>query len=49
MTNAEALSILRQYNAWRRGDSDQRHFDPDPKKIGQAIDHACQVLKKATL
>lgn len=32
----DAVSILRGYNKWRRGD--ENYTQPDPRVIGQAID-----------
>jgi hypothetical protein len=42
MTTAEALAILRQHNAWRRGDEGIEQADPHA--IGEAIDVAVTVL-----
>lgn len=43
MTLDECIETLQNYNDWRRGsDTDQ----PDPKKIGIAIDTAIENLKK---
>jgi hypothetical protein len=43
MTNTEARQILIDYNAWRRGDSDDM---PCPKTLGLAIDAAIVALGK---
>jgi len=50
MTPQEAAEIIRQHNAWRRGDVDVRPLHP--KVIGEAIDvllkyyHETQSIKK---
>lgn len=44
MTNAEALEILKQYQAWRRG-ADTEMLKP--KKISEALDIAIENLKNA--
>jgi hypothetical protein len=49
MTNQQALTILKAYNAWRRQDNDNpedRLPMPHPKEVGQAIDVAIRVLSK---
>lgn len=43
MTNTEALEILKQYQAWRRG-ADTEMLEP--KDIGKAIDIAIDALKR---
>lgn len=46
MTNCtETTTILRQFNAWRRGEDsiDQ----PDPREIGLAIDAAIEMIESA--
>lgn len=43
MTNTEALEILEQYQAWRRG-ADTEMLEP--KDIGKAIDVAIDALKR---
>lgn len=44
MTHAEAATILRQFNEWRRGgDIDQ----PGPLAVGEAIDAAVEIIEKA--
>ena len=42
------LSILKQFQAWRRGTSDKQKIPmPDPKEIGKALDWAIRELAKA--
>ncbi len=43
MNHPEALAILVEYNAWRRGD--ETHEQLPPKLIGEAIDVAISALK----
>jgi hypothetical protein len=45
MTTAEALAILRQHNAWRRGDEGIEQGDP--VLIGDAIDFAVKLMEAA--
>ena len=47
MTPTETTAILRQFNAWRRGDEDIPQFDP--REIGEAIDAAVEMLERADL
>ena len=42
MTAAEAIEILRQHNAWRRGAETPQG---DPKEIGIAIDVLCDAAE----
>ena len=44
MTPTEAATILRQFNAWRRGDEDIPQ--PDPREIGEAIDAAVEMIER---
>lgn len=37
MTTQKAIEILKQFNAWRRDDTDL-HEQPDPRLVGVAID-----------
>lgn len=39
----QALDVLRDHNAWRRGET---NFAQYPKRVGEAIDVACEVLAK---
>lgn len=43
MTTKQAISILKKYNKWRRGDSKMKM--PDPTKIGVAIDIVIEQLE----
>ena len=47
MTPAEAATILRQFNEWRRGDEDIPQFDP--REIGGAIDAAVEMIERLEL
>ena len=44
MTPAEAATILRQFNEWRRGD--ENIPQPDPREIGEAIDAAIGMIER---
>ena len=44
MTPTETATILRQFNAWRRGDEDIPQ--PDPREIGEAIDAAVEMIER---
>ena len=44
MNIAEVTNILRQFNAWRRGDEDIPQFDP--REIGEAIDAAVEMIER---
>ena len=44
MTPTETAAILRQFNAWRRGDEDI--LQPDPREIGEAIDAAVEMIER---
>ena len=44
MTPAEAATILRQFNEWRRGNEDLPQFDP--REIGEAIDAAVEMIDR---
>jgi len=43
MTAAEAIAILRQHNAWRRGAETPQG---DPKELGIAIDVLCAEAER---
>lgn len=46
MTPQQALTILKQHNAWRRDVSiPSRTEMPDPTDVGKAIDVAIRVLE----
>lgn len=45
MTPAETASTLRLFNIWRRGDDDDMS-QPDPRKVGRAIDAAVGHLEE---
>lgn len=45
MTRAQAVKLLRDYNAWRRGDPSPLSIaNIQTEKIGQAIDVAIKAL-----
>jgi len=44
MPPQQAIEILKQFNAWRRDDTDL-HEQPDPRLVGVAIDVAIRVLE----
>ena len=44
MTPAEAATILRQFNEWRRGNEDIPQ--PDPIAVGKAIDAAVEMIER---
>ena len=44
MTPAETITILRQFNEWRRCDEDIPQ--PDPREIGEAIDAAVEMIER---
>ena len=44
MTPTETVTILRQFNEWRRGDEDIPQFDV--YKIGEAIDVAVEMIER---
>lgn len=46
MTPAETAAVLRQYNAWRRGNLEDLP-QPDPREIGEAIDAAVEMIESA--
>ena len=48
MEAAEAREVLIRYNTWRRynGPLEQTPLQPEPKKIGEAIDVAIEVLSE---
>ena len=48
MTPAEAITILRQFNEWRRGE-DETIEQPEPSEIGEAIDAAIYVVERLEL
>ena len=47
MTPSEVTNILRQFNAWRRGDYEpsEQPDPPDPCEIGEAIDAAVEMVE----
>ena len=45
MTPTEVTTILRQFNEWRRGD-DYILPQPDPRKVGEAIDAAVEMIDR---
>jgi hypothetical protein len=45
VTPAEVAKVLRDYNAWRRGDEDMDM--PDPKAIGEVIDEAVGMFESS--
>ena len=44
MTPAETITILRQFNDWRRGAD---VLQPKPREIGMAIDAAVEMIESA--
>lgn len=46
MTPTETATILRHYNAWRRGNLEDQPM-PDPREIGLAIDAAVEMIESA--
>ena len=44
MTPTETADLLRQFNAWRRGDEDIPQFDL--YKIDEAIDSAAEMIER---
>ena len=46
MTTTETATILRHYNAWRRGNLEDQPM-PDPRAIGLAIDAAVEMIERA--
>ena len=42
MTTQQAITILRQHNAWRRGDDTPMQ---EPKDIGEAIEVAVVIME----
>ena len=44
MTPTETTTILRQFNAWRRGDDDIPQ--PDPIAVGKAIGAAVEMIER---
>ena len=44
MTPTETAAILRQFNAWRRGD--ETTAQPHPREIGEAIDAAIELIER---
>lgn len=44
MTPTETITILRQFNEWRRGDDDILQFDH--REIGEAIDEAVEMIDR---
>ncbi len=45
MKTEQAIQVLRDYNLWRRGDDVMEQ--PDPWKIGKAIDDVLMAVEKA--
>ena len=48
MTHTETITILRQFNEWRRGDYEpsEQPAPPDPCEIGEAIDAAVEMIER---
>ena len=48
MTPTETAGILRQFNAWRRGDYEpsEQPAKPDTSEIGEAIDAAVEMIER---
>jgi hypothetical protein len=44
LTRIETIQILKDYNAWRRGDESIEN--PLPTEIGHAIDRAIELLNQ---
>lgn len=44
MTTTEAITLVRRYNAWRRGDDDSEI--PLPKDIGESLDALCDHAER---
>jgi hypothetical protein len=45
MKTEKAIQVLRDYNLWRRGDDKMEQ--PDPWRIGEAIDDVLMAIQKA--
>ncbi len=45
MTPAEATTILRQFNGWRR-DFEDKFEQPDPHEVSEAIDAAVEMIER---
>ena len=45
MTPTETAAILRQFNAWRRGEGEDLQM-PNPREIGKAIDAAVEMIER---
>ena len=45
MTPAESVTILRQFNEWRR-DFDDKVEQPDTREISEAIDAAVEMIER---
>ena len=45
MTPTETITILRQFNAWRR-DFDDKVEQPDTREISEAIDAAVEMIER---
>lgn len=43
MTTIEVITLVRRYNAWRRGDGSEQ---PQPYQIGQALDALCDHAER---
>ena len=46
MTTTEIIEYLRNYNAWRRDNSDKQKPMPDPAQTGKVIDLAIEKLER---
>jgi hypothetical protein len=44
MTTTETITLLRDFNRWRRGDEDLAQ--PDARKVGEMIDAACEQIEQ---
>lgn len=45
MTPTETITILRQFNEWRRGEGEDLQM-PKPRVIGKAIDAAVEMIDR---
>lgn len=48
MNTAEAITILKKHNEWRRDNSVNKNMQ-NPKEIGEAIDHAVNFMIKSEI
>ena len=44
MNTTETITLLREFNRWRRGDEDLEQ--PCARKVGEMIDAACEKLQQ---